>query len=80
MDFNYSLAEEAGRLAALLHDAQRDAERYRWLRARPLDDDGEIYIAAPHNHQSRWGLGGDDPDGCDAEIDTAMAAEREGQG
>ncbi|WP_045764628.1 hypothetical protein [Xanthomonas albilineans] len=30
-------AEEAGRLAALLHDAQRDAERYRWLRDNAPD-------------------------------------------
>lgn len=49
-----------------------DAARYRWLRARPLDDD-EIYIAVDsHKHVGRWGLGGDDPAGCDAAIDAAI--------
>jgi hypothetical protein len=53
---------------------EKDAERYRWLRARPLDDD-EIYIAVDSaRHASRWALGGSDPDGCDAAIDAAMAA------
>lgn len=52
-----------------------DAERYRWLRARPLDDD-EIFIAVDSTkHPTRWGLGGDDPDGCDAAIDAARSAE-----
>lgn len=52
----------------------RDAERYRWLRSRPLDDD-EIYIAVDSpKHMGRWGLGGDDPDGCDAAIDAAIRA------
>lgn len=50
-----------------------DADRYRWLRARPLDDD-EIYIAVDSvNVMGRWGLGGDDPDLCDAAIDAARA-------
>jgi hypothetical protein len=66
--------------AATQHDAapdhelaklREDAARYRWLRSRPLDED-EIYIAVDSdNHPNRWGLGGDDPKGCDAAIDAA---------
>lgn len=49
-----------------------DAARYRWLRSQSLDDP-EIWIAVDSaKHPSRWGLGGDDPDGCDAAIDAAM--------
>lgn len=49
-----------------------DAARYRWLRSQTLDDP-EIWIAVDSaKHPSRWGLGGDDPDGCDAAIDAAM--------
>lgn len=52
----------------------KDAERYRWLRSRPLDDDdGDgIHISAGDAVPGRWALGGDDPDGCDAAIDAAM--------
>jgi len=54
---------------------EADAKRYRWLRARPLDDD-EIFISVDSDkHPNRWGLGGSDPDGCDAAIDAAMAAD-----
>ncbi|XQA74623.1 hypothetical protein ACM9XA_03540 [Xanthomonas sacchari] len=57
-------AEEAGRLKALLHDAQRDAERYRWLRSFEVDS----YLACGSKER------------LDSQIDAAMAAEREGQG
>lgn len=60
-----------------LERLKADAERYRWLRSRPLDDD-EIFIAVDSvNHPGRWGLGGSDPDGCDAAIDAARAALQE---
>ena len=58
-----------------LEALRKDAERYRWLRARPLDDD-EIFISVDSDKfPNRWGLGGTDPGGCDAAIDAAMAAE-----
>lgn len=55
--------------------AKQDAERYRWLRARPLHDDEEIYIGVDSSkHLGRWALGGSDPITCDTAIDAAMAA------
>ena len=59
-------------LRAQVAALEQDAKRYRWLRSRELDDP-EIWIAVDSvNCPSRWGLGGDDPDGCDAAIDAAM--------
>lgn len=53
---------------------KQDAKRYQWLRSQPLDDP-EIWIAVDSAKiPSRWALGGDDPDGCDAAIDAAMGA------
>lgn len=65
----HEAAAEITRLRAEAEALRKDAERYRWLRARPLDDD-EIYIAVDSaKYPNRWGLGGDDPNGCDAAID-----------
>ncbi|XTQ92576.1 hypothetical protein ACQR5W_11695 [Xanthomonas sacchari] len=61
-------AEEAGRLKALLHDAQRDAERYAYLKSRY--NPTLMWLLAERREPEEW----------DAEIDAAMAAEREGQG
>ena len=69
------LGETVERLTLVRDALLVDAERYRWLRARPLDDD-EIFIAVDSaKHPTRWGLGGSDPDGCDAAIDAARSAE-----
>ncbi|WP_045769529.1 hypothetical protein [Xanthomonas albilineans] len=68
-------AEEAGRLAALLHDAQRDAERYRWL--RDCDSDGEdmVIIRGEKGRHTDALLSLDQ---LDAAIDTAIAKEAQG--
>jgi len=60
-------------LSESIESLARDAARYRWLRSQPLDDP-EIWIAVDSAKvPSRWALGGDDPNGCDAAIDAAMA-------
>lgn len=54
---------------------RKDAERYRWLRSRSLEGEDAFWIAAAHGHPTRWAMGGDDPEGCDAAIDAAMTEE-----
>lgn len=70
--------------AVRLEAAERDAERYRWLRARPLSGDDAIWIGCDDVRiKGRWGLGGvanrfdpnSGPDACDREIDAAIASE-----
>ena len=64
-----SIADEAAEKIEALRD---DAERYRWLRARPLDCD-EIYVAVDSDkYPNRWGLR---MAACDAAIDAARAAQ-----
>ncbi|KAB7765382.1 hypothetical protein CEK68_11835 [Xanthomonas sp. LMG 12461] len=65
-------AEEAGRLKALLHDAQRDAERYRWIRDCTKDGCVESAIL-DHARYAEVKMG----KRLDAAIDAAMATERE---
>ncbi|MGO3542307.1 MAG: CopG family ribbon-helix-helix protein [Pseudomonas helleri] len=52
-----------------------NARRYEWLRARPLNNEDEVWIQLARDNSvcpDRWALGGNDPEGCDAAIDRAM--------
>lgn len=80
-----SLCDEVEQLRARLEQAERDAGRYRWLRARPLSGDDAIWIGCDDVRvKGRWGLGGaanrfdpnSGPDACDREIDAAIASEK----
>ncbi|WP_440984929.1 hypothetical protein ACQHIH_16085 [Xanthomonas sontii] len=73
-------AEEAGRLNALLHDAQRDAERLDfvlgkmdWMRTKVAESGAETCWLIRLSSSSYYAT-------PRAAIDAAMAAEREGQG
>lgn len=58
----------------------KNAQRYEWLRARPLTNEDEVWIHLARNSglaPDRWALGADDPEGCDAAIDLAMRKEVE---
>lgn len=62
-------AEEAGRLKALMHDAQRDAERYQFIRAGSKE--AHEAVLGDFTDEIKSG------DELDCAIDAAMAAERE---
>ena len=66
-------------LQAQLADAQKDAERYRWLRNRPEDQD--IFIGVDsHKYPSRWSLLGEYADYViDAEMKDTIDAARAGE-
>lgn len=56
----------------------RNAQRYEWLRARPLANEDEDWIQLARDSSiapDRWALGAGDPEGCDAAIDLAMRKE-----
>lgn len=68
-------SQDLSKLRAELEACRKDAERYRWLRGRPLDGSDPFWIQVSDDDEfgvCRWGLGGDDPDGCDQSIDAAM--------
>lgn len=58
-----------------LKEAQRDAERYRWLRNHPLNglEETTPCIRAADNDPKHWAITGDN---ADAAIDAAMAKEK----
>lgn len=72
--------EDSSAVAQSMHIDDRvkmaaNARRYEWLRARPLNNEDEVWIQLARDNSvcpDRWALGGNDPEGCDAAIDRAM--------
>jgi hypothetical protein len=53
---------------------RKDAERYQWLRSRPMSTDEEIYIGVDSSkYTTKWALSGEE---ADLAIDAAIKGEQ----